>query len=139
MSEVAIICVDDEPAVLDTLKEQIKNFFGDRYLCEVAESVEEAWEIIEELNEEGIRICLIVSDWLMPRIRGDEFLIDVHRRFPEIIKVMLTGQADAEAVERAYKQAALHRCLRKPWKEDELIEAIQSGMEKLYAARNSLR
>ena len=131
MPKAAILCVDDEAIVLDTLKEQIKNSFGNDYIYEVAESAEEAWEVIKELNEDGIQICLIVSDWLMPGVHGDEFLIDVHRDHPEIAKVMLTGQADAGAVERTRAEASLHRCLRKPWKEDELIETVRSSMENL--------
>jgi signal transduction histidine kinase len=48
-----------------------------RYFYELAESVEEAWEVIEELYEEGIRIIIVISDWLMPGIKGDEFLIQI--------------------------------------------------------------
>ncbi|MGL5804818.1 MAG: response regulator, partial [Xenococcaceae cyanobacterium] len=44
MSNSAILCVDDEPFVLESIKEQLKRRFGDRYIYEVAESVDEAWE-----------------------------------------------------------------------------------------------
>jgi CheY-like chemotaxis protein len=124
----AILCVDDEEIVLMSLKEQIEDHFGDKFMYEVAESAEEAWEVIEDLNEEEVEILVIVSDWLMPGIKGDEFLIAVHQRFPKIIKVILTGQADEDAIDRAREEANLHRCLRKPWKVDELIETIQSGL-----------
>jgi CheY-like chemotaxis protein len=126
--EKAILCVDDEEIVLMSLKEQIEDYFGDQFLYEVAESAEEAWEVIEDLSEESIEILVIVSDWLMPGIKGDEFLIAVHKRFPKIVKVILTGQADEKAIKRAIKEANLHRCLRKPWKEEELIETIRSGL-----------
>ncbi len=132
MAKPVIMFVDDEPDVLDTLKEQVKNHLGDHYMFEAAENVEEAWEVIEELEEEGVHICLIVSDWLMPGARGDEFLIDVHEKHPHIVKVMLTGQADDEAIDRAKAKADLHRCLAKPWKESALIETIQTGVEKLW-------
>ncbi|RKZ47091.1 MAG: response regulator [Candidatus Parabeggiatoa sp. nov. 3] len=128
MQSKAILCVDDEEIVLMSLKEQIEDHFGDNFMYEVAESAEKAWEVIEDLNEEEVEILLIVSDWLMPGIKGDEFLIAVHQRFPQIVKVILTGQADEKAIERAIKEANLHRCLRKPWKVDELIETIQSGL-----------
>jgi len=128
MSESAIICVDDEVVILDSLKEQLKRKFGDRFIYEVAESAEEAWEVIEELQEEGIKIIAIVSDWLMPGIKGDEFLIQIHQTFPKITKVMLTGQADEDAIARARQEANLHACLYKPWTEEELTEVINTAV-----------
>ena len=103
--------------------------FGDRYIYEVAESAAEAWEVIEELHEDEINIMVIVSDWLMPGVKGDEFLMQVHQKFPKLITVMLTGQADAKAIERAKKQANLHACLYKPWTEEELSQIITSALE----------
>lgn len=128
MSESAIICVDDEVVILDSLKEQLKRKFGDRFIYEVAESAEEAWEVIEELQEEKINIIAIVSDWLMPGIKGDEFLIQIHQRFPKLITVMLTGQADETAIARARQEANLHACLYKPWTEEELTEVIVTAV-----------
>ncbi len=129
MSKKTIIFVDDEKIILQSLKAQIKKHFGNQYTYEFAESGEEAWEIIQELHKEGTQILLIVSDWLMPNMRGDELLIQIHQKFPEIIKVMLTGQADHTAIERTRKEANLHSCLQKPWSEHELIETLQSGLE----------
>lgn len=134
MSKPIILCVDDEVVVLNSLKIQLRNEFGDAYLYEVAESADEALEIIDEYHEEEIDIIVIVSDWLMPGIKGDEFLIRVHNKYPNIIKVMLTGQADDEAVERAKVQANLHSCLYKPWDGKELIDIIKSGLSKINYA-----
>ena len=129
MSESAIICVDDEAVILESLKKQLKRQFGDRFIYEVAESAEEAWEVIEELQEDEIDVIAIVSDWLMPGTKGDEFLIQIHQKFPKVIKVMLTGQADEEAIERAKREANLHACLYKPWTESELTEIINSAIK----------
>ncbi len=128
MSKPVMLCVDDEAVVLDSLKIQLKKEFGDAYLYEMAESADEALEIIEELYEEDHEIIVIVSDWLMPGMKGDEFLIQVHEKYPNIVKVMLTGQADEDAIERAQTEAHLHRCLYKPWNAKELIETIRSGI-----------
>jgi CheY-like chemotaxis protein len=127
----AMLFVDDEKIILQSLKNQIKKHFGNRYLYEFAESGDEALEVIEELTEDNVELLLVVSDWLMPNMRGDEFLIQVHRRFPTVVKVMLTGHASEDAVGRAYQHANLHRCLRKPWEEQELIETLMSGLEAL--------
>ena len=130
MSESAILCVDDEVVILDSLKEQLKRKFGDRFIYEVAESADEAWEVIKELQEDEIQVIAIVSDWLMPGIKGDEFLIQIHQQFPKLITVMLTGQADEAAIERAKEQANLHACLYQPWTEQELTQIITSALDQ---------
>jgi CheY-like chemotaxis protein len=131
MAEQVILCVDDEEIVLNSLEMQLREQLGDKYLYEFAENAEDALEIIEELDAEDIQILVIVSDWLMPGLKGDEFLIKVHEKFPKIIKVLLTGQADEDAVERARAKANLHRCIHKPWDSRELIETIKSGLATL--------
>ncbi|HHP7230088.1 MAG TPA: response regulator [Xenococcaceae cyanobacterium] len=128
MSNSAILCVDDEIVILDSLKEQLKRQFGDRFIYEMAESAEEAWEVIEELQADEINVIVIVSDWLMPGTKGDEFLIKVNQQFPNLITIMLTGQADEEAIARAKQQANLHACLHKPWTEAELYQIITSAL-----------
>ena len=130
MLDKAILCVDDEPIVLISLRDQVSKHFGDQYRCEIAESAHEAWEIIEELELEKIKILVIVSDWLMPGIRGDDFLIKVHRHFPHVITVLLTGHADETAIQRAREEANLFAYIPKPWSESTLIHTIESGLEK---------
>ncbi|MGB3402693.1 MAG: response regulator [Microcoleaceae cyanobacterium] len=129
MTETAILCVDDETVILETLQEQISRHFGSQFLYEAAESAEEALEILQELDEEGVKIVVIVSDWLMPGMRGDEFLIQVHQQFGDVATIMLTGQADESAIERAKAEANLSCCLFKPWRETELIQIITQALE----------
>lgn len=131
MSKPIILCVDDEKMVLESLKRQLRRAFRDAYSYEVAQDADEALELIEELNEAAMLIIIIVSDWLMPGMRGDEFLIKVHQQFPNIIKILLTGQADEAAIERARIEANLYCCLHKPWSKEELVETIQSALAKL--------
>lgn len=128
MSKSAILCVDDEAIILSSLKEQLRRRFGERYLYETAGNAQEAWEVIDELCGEQIDILIIVSDWLMPGIKGDEFLAQVHRRHPNIVTVMLTGQADEASIERARRDANLHACLHKPWREAELAQVVESAL-----------
>lgn len=128
MSNIAILCVDDERVILDSLKRQLRRQFGSDYVYEMAESANEAWEVIEELIDDEVNVVVIVSDWLMPGMKGDEFLINVHQKYPNIVKILLTGQASSEAVARAQTEANLHRYLHKPWDEQDLISAITSGL-----------
>ncbi|MEG5065363.1 response regulator [Microcoleus sp. B3-A4] len=130
MNKPIILCVDDEPDILNTLKMQLKKEFKNDYFYELAESGEEALDLLEEFQEKA-QVIVVVSDWLMPGIKGDELLIKVHQKYPKIIKVMLTGQVDAAAVQRAVEEADLYCCLYKPWQSKDLIETIKSGVAKL--------
>jgi DNA-binding NtrC family response regulator len=127
----AILCVDDEKIVLDSLQEQLRMTFGDQFQYEIAESVDEAWEVIDELVADGYDMVLVISDWLMPRVKGDKFLVDVHNKYPETVTIMLTGQADQEAVQNAMENANLYAYVRKPWREEELIERVNNALKQL--------
>ena len=124
-----ILCVDDEKTILKSLKTQLKKHLDKNYSYECAESAIEALEIIEELSKDGTQIMMIVSDWLMPQMKGDEFLIQVHQKFPNITKIMLTGQANEDAIERARREANLCHCIHKPWSEQELIAVLESSLD----------
>lgn len=128
-SDSAILCIDDEKIILDSLKSQIKEEFDSNFKIELAESAEEGYEIIDELVDSGVRLLLIVSDWLMPNIKGDEFLAEVHKKHPKIVKIMLTGQADQAAVDKAFENAGLYKVINKPWSKEELIDSIKKGLE----------
>lgn len=117
--------------VLESLRAQLREAFGEAYYYEIAQDADDALEVINELQSENIDVILIVSDWLMPGMKGDELLIKVHECFPKVIKVMLTGQADEAAIARAKVAANLHQCLSKPWSESELIQIIQSGIQAI--------
>ncbi|QGY47428.1 response regulator [Maribellus comscasis] len=127
----AIVCVDDENIILDSLGEQIENIFGDEFIYEYAENAEDGMDLLEELTEEGIKVMVIVSDWLMPGKKGDEFLIEVHKKFPSIIKVMLTGQADNKAIENARQNAELYAYITKPWTQEQLEKIIRKGISEI--------
>ena len=130
-NKAAILCVDDEKIVLDSLQEQLESTFGDRFQYEIAESVDEAWEVIEDLVSDDYKMVLVISDWLMPRVKGDTFLIDVHKKFPEAVTIMLTGQADPDAVQNAMDHANLYAYIKKPWREEDLIARVNRAMEAL--------
>ena len=123
-----LLCVDDEPIVLTALRDQLRRAYGTEFAIDVAESAEEALELLDELREQGHRLLVIVSDWLMPGMKGDEFLVQAHRRFPTVVKIMLSGQAEQAAVDRARREAGLHEFLAKPWNAQELVEAINQGL-----------
>jgi len=89
MSKPIILCVDDEKVVLKSLKTQLKSAFGNTYIYEIAETPADALELLDEFNDDEVSIILIISDWLMPGMKGDEFLVRVHQKFPKTVKISI--------------------------------------------------
>lgn len=133
MKKPVIICIDDEQAVLESLKIELKKALGDKYLIETAEGGEDALELFSELLEDEYEVALVLSDYIMPDIKGDELLKRFHQLSPKTLKIMLTGQADLEAVGNAIRYAKLYRYLPKPWQPEDLkltvVEAIHSYLQ----------
>lgn len=129
MEKNVILCVDDEKIILDSIKAQLKENYGNSFLYETAESAAEALDIIDDLNINLSTKLIIISDWLMPSIKGDEFLIKVHSMYPNSLKIMLTGHADAMSIKKTESEADLYKCIKKPWVRSELFSCIDSGMQ----------
>ncbi|RKZ81243.1 MAG: hybrid sensor histidine kinase/response regulator, partial [Candidatus Parabeggiatoa sp. nov. 1] len=132
MNQVVIVCVDDEPTILDSLKIELKQALNDQYIVETAEGGEEALELMEELLEEHYEVPLVISDYIMPDIKGDELLKRIHFISPTTLKVMLTGQADLDAVGNAIKYAKLYRYIAKPWNTDDLILTVSEAIKSYF-------
>lgn len=128
MSKKAIICVDDEKIVLDSLKKELKENFND-HTIEIAESGDEGLEIIEELVEDGYDVQLVISDYVMPEMKGDEFLIEVYKQLPKSKLLLLTGQATMEGVTNAVNNAKLYRYIAKPWDKEDLILTVKEALK----------
>jgi DNA-binding NtrC family response regulator len=125
-----ILCVDDDQTVLTSLKDQLKSYYKDRYNYEVASDAKDALKILKMLHKEKIHIFLIISDWLLVNMKGDELLIRVHQQYPTISTVLLTGHASLEAIENAKKNANLLTCLNKPWSLEDLVHVIDLADKK---------
>ena len=128
MNDLVILCVDDEETVLESITEQLRRNLKDSCEIETAESGEEALEIIKEFEKDSMEVALVISDQIMPRMKGDELLIDVHAKHPKILKVMLTGQANAQAVGNTVNAANLYRYIPKPWDETDLILTVKEAL-----------
>jgi two-component system, sensor histidine kinase and response regulator len=132
MSKPMILCVDDEKMILTSLKEQLKRHFADSYRIETVESGEEALEIIEELQAEAAEMPVVICDHIMPGMRGDELLRHIHNALPKTLKILLTGQADADAVGNAINHANLYRYIAKPWEQDDLTLTVTEAIRSYY-------
>ncbi|TGL45857.1 response regulator [Leptospira perdikensis] len=124
----AILFVDDESIILMSMKSQVRHHFGEQYKYLTAENAREAWELLLELEEEGNTVSIIISDWSMPGMNGDEFLKKVHYTYPDIEKVIVTGFADQKSIEDLKSEIGPIVFLKKPWDERELISTISHAM-----------
>lgn len=129
MTKQVIVCVDDEVTILRSLKAELREAFGDDYLIEIADGGNDALELIEELLEDKYEIPVIISDYIMPDLRGDELLKRVHLISPKTLKVMLTGQATVEAVGNAINHANLYRYIAKPWQTKDMILTVKEAID----------
>ncbi|GAB4338858.1 MAG: response regulator [Flammeovirgaceae bacterium] len=125
-----IICVDDEAMILESLRQEVFNAFGYQYDVEIASSGAEAIELLEALMQEGVEVPLVLADYIMPGMKGDEVLEKVHKVTPNTMKIMLTGQASIEGIIYAINHAQLYRYISKPWEKEDLKLAIKEACDK---------
>lgn len=122
----AILCLDDDELILETLEFQLQKFFGDKFLYEFALDPAEAMEILDQLKREHIKLFLVISDWVMPEMYGDKFLEYVGKAYPKAQKIMITGKANKDAP--TMEALDLAGFIYKPWDEKTLHKAIENAL-----------
>lgn len=131
MNTGKIVVVDDEKIVTSAFKTLLKvEGFSDAHFFN---DPEEAVEFLKNNTPD-----LVISDFLMPKMNGLEFLSEVKKMYPEVSKILLTGYADKENAIRAINEIGLYRYIEKPWNNDDLIINIRNGIERSYLL-NELR
>ncbi len=128
MDRRAILCVDDEPIILLALVQELRKSLGTEFLLERAMGPEEALGAMENLEAEGTSLALVISDWLMPGMKGDELMVAIWQRLPETPVIFITGWAEAPAIERIRQSGPVLAVLKKPWDSRELRELILSNL-----------
>ncbi|HEX9023459.1 MAG TPA: response regulator [Geobacteraceae bacterium] len=120
---VRILLVDDETNVLRSLQ---RTFLDDDYEIITAASGVRGLSVLEELSP----IQVVISDYRMPEMNGIEFLREVCRRWPETVRIVLSGYADTGVVISAINEGEIYKFIPKPWNEDELKIAIRNALER---------
>jgi response regulator RpfG family c-di-GMP phosphodiesterase len=125
VQHIHILYIDDEIHNLNAFKASFRRL----YTVFTAESAEDAVKILSEND-----IHIIISDQRMPRMTGIEFFESILERFPEPIRILLTGYADINAVIDAINKGQVYKYFSKPWNEEELRHNIEKAYE-VYALR----
>lgn len=137
MAAATVLCVDDDVTVLNAMRTVLRSTLGSAVLVELAQSGAEGLEICHELKEKGQEIDLVISDYIMPGMRGDDFLIQLHARSPRTIKIMLTGQSDLAGVKRTVNEASLYRFIEKPFNNADFILTVKSALRAYMLERDA--
>ncbi len=122
----AILCVDDEKSILNGLQQQITRFFGDEFILEFAQSVDEALEVMDDFHESQIVVELVITDQMMPGKNGSDLIRHLNQAYPSTKCILLTGYTENEVID-SLNTANLISCLNKPWEMGELMELIRNA------------
>jgi len=136
VSAPRILCVDDEPAVLEGLALQLRRVRreGVRAVVEVATSAREALALLE-----ATEFDVVVCDMRMPETNGAALLGEVRRRHPDTERVLLTGHADLQETAAAVNEGGVFQVLFKPCPGEELRAAVEEGLERRARRREESR
>ena len=123
-----LLVIDDEVEITKTLFRQFRR----KYNVYVANSAESALPIMEEKN-----IQVILSDQRMPGMTGVDFFSKIKEKYPDALKLLITGYSDIEAVIGAINEGQVFRYLTKPWKPEELDSVIKEAFDKYELITNN--
>lgn len=120
---IYILVVEDEPEVLDAIVRDISEF-EKQFPIEMADTAEEARELIHSILEAGNSIGLILCDHVLPGQNGVELMVEMQKTegTEHTKKVLITGQAGLEETVRAVNEADLKHYIAKPWEKKDLVD-----------------
>lgn len=128
---IRILAVDDEPFVLDTIKRLLNE---DNYDVLTATSGAEGLLIMETHP-----VQIVISDYRMPEMNGVEFLKEVYRKWPDTIRIVLSGFADIQSVIAAINEGQIYKFMGKPWNNEELRIAVVNAIDRYRLHRENIR
>lgn len=127
-----MICIDDEPAILASLKAEMRRVLGDSCSIETSAGNIEAIELLAWQRGE-CEVALVLADSIMPDVRGDEVLRYIQQRSPHTLRIILTEQTDMAALGNAIDHAKLHRYIAQHWNSEDLkftvLESIRNYLQ----------
>ncbi len=118
-----LLIVDDEPNVVSSLK---RLFRSSSLQILTANSGAQGLEVLS-----SAKVDVILSDQRMPGMTGVEFLREAKKRFPDTIRIMLSGFTELQSVTDAINEGAIYRFLTKPWDDNQLRDQVRQAFEHM--------
>ena len=131
MDAIRILVVDDEKKILRAVE---RLFFEDKYDVMTASSAKDGLSILSDM----MPVQVVISDYRMPEMDGIEFLKQVNRRWPDVVKVILSGYEDSGKVIPFIDEGKIDKLILKPWNNNELRVSITNAVE-IYELRKRNR
>jgi response regulator RpfG family c-di-GMP phosphodiesterase len=130
-TKMTLLFVDDEANILSALK---RLFHPCGYRIFTAERGAQGLEIMERES-----VDLVISDMRMPEMNGAQFLAQVNQRWPETVRILLTGHAEIKDTIDAINQGHIFRYISKPWEDNDIILAVKQALYQKNLEKNNNR
>lgn len=117
-----LLFVDDEPGVLNALR---RIFLEENYTILTVTSAAEALEVMEARP-----VQLVISDHRMAGMTGGELLKRIRERWPETIRIMLTGHSDVHSIMGGVRDGAVYKFITKPWNDEDLRLTVSLALQQ---------
>jgi putative nucleotidyltransferase with HDIG domain len=135
MSEAAaaptLLFVDDEAGILSSLR---RLFRPHGYTILTAGSGAEGLAVLEKES-----VDLVISDMRMPEMDGARFLEQVRQRWPQMVRILLTGYADVTSTIAAINRGEIYRYIAKPWDDQEIVLTVRDALERKRLETENVR
>src|SRR3989339_1411361 len=126
-----VLLIDDDQNILSSLK---RLFHREPFTVLVANGGVEALEILESCE-----IDLVICDYTMPGPSGSEVLKLIKERWPEAVRILMTGHYDTDILVKAINDGEAYRFIQKPWNDEELLLTVRQALEKVDLKRENER
>lgn len=120
-----ILIVDDEKEVLHALRRTL--LYAKQFKSEI-KTVENAETALEEIEKRDID--LILCDYRMPGMTGTQFLQKVRDKYPDIVRIIVTGFSDIEIIKEAINKAEIHYYIEKPWINEQVRTIVYEALKR---------
>lgn len=117
-----VLCVDDEPNILNALKRVLRR---EDYRLITAGSAEDGLALLAEHP-----VHVVLSDQRMPGTSGTDFLARVRERYPDVIRIILSGYTDVDSIAEAINKGHVYKFFLKPWNDQNLRLEIRQALDQ---------
>jgi response regulator RpfG family c-di-GMP phosphodiesterase len=117
----SLLFVDDESSILSSLRRLFRSL---GYTIYVAESGQQGLEILKQHP-----VDLVISDMRMPEMDGAAFLEQVEKKYPDTVRILLTGFSDIASTIDAINKGKIYRYISKPWEDAEITLTVRQALQ----------